>query len=90
MGNVTYVESLKRGNQTLTDKVESLESSLLTEKQLNNELRRENYMLECEVKRLKEKIKELEVRNKRPSSLEEAIKNSCENIMTVLGGGKII
>lgn len=86
MGKVSYLESLKRGNQTLTDKVDSLENKLLTEKKLTNELKRENYVLERKVKMLEEKIQKIEIENKRPTTLDDAIKNSYENLMNILGG----
>lgn len=67
MKKITYTQSLLKGNETLTKKVEKLEKELseakhelYIEKITNKSLREHNYKLQVTIDELNKRVKELE------------------------------
>lgn len=58
MNKISYLEELKRGNKTLTKKVESLELECLSLKQKNIQLMKDNHILEMENRKLQKQLEE--------------------------------
>lgn len=86
---MNYLESLKKGNQTLTEKVSRLECQVLEKQRENTELMKENFMLKSTIRSLEAKIKSLEKRSlPKPTSLEEAIRISCNDIISHITKGR--
>lgn len=52
MNKISYLEELKRGNKTLTDKVRELELRCLSLKKENTQLMKDNHVLEIKVREL--------------------------------------
>lgn len=52
MNKISYLEELKRGNKTLTDKVRELELRSLSLKKENTQLMKDNHVLEIKVREL--------------------------------------
>lgn len=52
MNKISYLEELKRGNKTLTDKVRELELRYLSLKKENTQLMKDNHVLEIKVREL--------------------------------------
>lgn len=58
MNKITYLEELKRGNKTLTSKIECLEIQVLSLQQEKHELMKEKHMLEMENRKLQKQLED--------------------------------
>ena len=82
---MNYLESLKKGNQTLTEKIERLTKQLLTVKGENFELQKENYALKYKVKELEEQVKKLSIPPKRYQlTLDGLVKLNSSDMLNLI------
>lgn len=58
MNKISYLEELKRGNKTLSDKVEELEMKCLSLRENNVQLMKDKHVLEMENRKLQKQLEE--------------------------------
>ena len=75
MNKISYLEELKRGNKTLTDKVRELELRYLSLKKENTQLMKDNHVLEIKVRELTKQRDGYQYESQNPLSYLEQLFN---------------
>ena len=80
---MSYIQSLIKGNQTLTDKVQKLEMEVLSKNNEIYQLKMRNHHLQSKLERCEAELEN--IKNKQqPSSLEDMVNSSCGEIFNFL------